>query len=97
MIDVKEAVKQASQYVRDVFPAVEDLQLEEVEIANGDGNWNVTLSYLRVVQLDSFSPFSAAKIVGEVLGSGKYERVYKVVAVDANSGECQSIKIRQLQ
>ena len=97
MINVKEAVKQASQYVRDVFPTVEDLQLEEVEIANGDGNWNVTLSYLRPVQFDSFSPLSAAKIVGEMLGGQKYERVYKVVAVDAISGKCQSIKIRQLQ
>lgn len=98
MITVKDAVARASKYLSDVFPGIVDLQLEEVELSDNETNWSVTLSYLRPVPLDTLSPFEeATKLYAQLLGGTKYERVYKLVSVDAASGDCHSIKIRQLQ
>lgn len=87
MINVKEAVARATQYMGEVFHDLHDLQLEEVELSDDDAQWYITLSYLRPEPLES--PLAP-------LGR-KYERVYKQIVVDAQTGECQSIKIRQLQ
>ena len=89
MISVKEAVSRASQYLGEVFDDLNYLRLEEVERSDDDSQWYVTLSYLLPEPPDSpLASFHLGK---------KYERVYKQVVVDANSGQCQSIKIRQLQ
>ncbi len=98
MITVKKAVQSATQYLIDVFPGIKDVQLEEVELSDDEATWQVTLSFLRPIPFEPVSPLNAAaSIAASVLGGTKYERLYKFVTVDAKTGKCQSIKIRQLQ
>jgi predicted transcriptional regulator len=91
MIEVKQAVRIATDYLTDLIPNIRDVQLEEVEFVDIlPPQWNITLSYLRPVDPESLS--AIAELTGH-----KYERVYKEIAVDAVSGACVSIKIRELQ
>ncbi|MDQ2785291.1 MAG: hypothetical protein M3Y58_09855 [Chloroflexota bacterium] len=89
-IGVQQAVQIAREQMRQVFGNVEDLQLEEVEQSPDESKWLVTLSFLRVDPTsDSFMQTVAS------LRSPK-TRVYKIVTVDAKSGNARSVKIRKL-
>jgi hypothetical protein len=89
MVDVKQAVKAAEDYARDLYGEKElrDLRLEEVELGDGGARWRVTLGWAE----HSVSPG------GLVFTNGKLPRVYKVFEVDAGSGEVKSMKIRDVE
>jgi hypothetical protein len=88
MIDVKQAVKIAVEYFADLMGArANGALLEEVEIDDSGPRpyWKITLSVP-----EPLAPmFGVANIIG-----GKKD--FKVVTIDAESGEVKSIKIRQL-
>lgn len=98
VIDVREAVKSASAYLRsiqdmisDSNAIVTDVRLEEVELSEDEEFWFITLSYVlrMTTQSTSSNPLS------EVF-SASYGREYKLIKVDAHSGAVKSMKIREL-
>jgi inactivated superfamily I helicase len=92
-IDVATAVRAASGFLHSVFQEEDarDLRLEEVEFADDTNQWLVTLSFLRPVADEELTILNRelAKFEGR-----KFRREYKSVAVDAETGEARSIKMR---
>lgn len=89
-IGVKDAVRSAMDFVRDMYEGqrLRDLLLEEIEMAEGRDQWLVTIGF-SLPKEESTSIISPAT-------SRKFERNYKVVAVDACSGTPLSMKIRDI-
>lgn len=90
MIDVREAVHRALQFIRDMYAGdnLTDVRLEEVEKDDvAPYNWHVTIGFR--------APGTAAA-VSESLG-GPYERDYKVVKIDADTGQVLGMTMRQVQ
>jgi hypothetical protein len=83
MVDGKQAVGKAMEYVRAVYDAsqVTDLMLEEVERSEDGKHWHVTLG---------FTP------QGPASGGATFERTTKVVKIVVETGEVLSMKIRKL-
>jgi len=81
MIDVKQAVAIASQYLTELFPdkSPANTQLEEVELSEDEKYWFVTLSFTGTIQ--------------GVIPLGKS---YKLFKINADSGQVQSMKIRKV-
>jgi hypothetical protein len=91
MIDVREAVVAAQNYfnsVQDLMSHnrpldVRNLRLEEVEISEDKKYWVITFGYdLRSSQKETVA--------------SKENRHYKILKVNTNSGEVESMKIREL-
>ncbi len=101
MISIKEAVQQAADFCQQLFPKAQDIILEEVERDDYEKFWLITLSFLT----------PAAKQGGIELPDQeeqynlppmrysftRKERQYKILKVDAETGEVISMKIRELQ
>jgi hypothetical protein len=87
MIPVKTAVSFAFNYLKDVFgDNLRGLQLEEVYSLGQD--WLITVSFLQEDDAPTVllpPPFT------------KFSRVYKEITVEGDTGQCRSIKIKQLQ
>ena len=85
-MDVKEAVKAATDYLQDLYPDAPagSVRLEEVE--SGPEAWLVTLSFLY-----------KADNAFEGLATGGLRRHYKVFTVDDDSRKVLAMKIRQLE
>jgi hypothetical protein len=92
MIDVKQAVASALRYMSELYAneKVLDLRLEEVEHSEDDRFWLITLSYLREVPTTG-----VAAPLARVLAPD-YQRDYKTLKIDADSGTVDSMKIRTL-
>ena len=82
MVDGKQAVVKAMEYVKAVYDTsqVSDLMLEEVERSEDGKHWYVTLG---------FSPCQPTA------GGSPAERDYKVVKIVVETGEVLSMKIRK--
>ena len=93
MIDVKEAVRTAANYLADLFAEedISDIRLEEVELSEDNQTWNVTLSFLRKVRVRG----APAEALSAGLGP-QMDRDFKVLTVRAEDGVVTSVKIRQL-
>jgi hypothetical protein len=91
MIDVKQAAQSASEFVGELFPAntVSDVRLEEVELSEDGSHWLITLSFPPPASLSrgSSGPFGV---------SSPAPRQYKIFKIKADTGEVQSMKIREL-
>lgn len=87
-IGVKDAVTSAMDFVRDMYEGerLRDLLLEEVEMAQNDDQWLVTIGFSLPKEEPSSILIPATK---------KLDRQYKVIAVDAVSGQPKSMKIRE--
>jgi hypothetical protein len=87
-IGVKQAVASAMDFVRDMYEgqSLLDLLLEEVEMAQADDQWLVTIGF-------SLAKEESASIISPA--TRKLARHYKVIAVDALSGHPLSMKIRE--
>ena len=90
MIDVKQAVKAAEAYARELFPEPElrHLRLEEVELTGDGRHWHVTLGWVEPGVSKNGLMFEAAPQV--------LPRVYKRFEVDAENGNVDSMKIREV-
>jgi hypothetical protein len=91
MVDVKQAVDGAMAYFAKLM-TVRDKRLEEVELSDDERTWHVTLSGL--VQGEQKPEFVDSALGG--LFTPPYERVYKVFAVDSETGSVRSMRIRQV-
>ena len=87
MLEVKEAVKVATEYIQALFveKQIPELRLEEVELSEDKKHWEVTLSFVVREPTAYLS-----------LGDAARSREYKVFKVDAESGQVQSMKIRKV-
>ena len=88
MLDVKEAVAAAIEFIKHLYDAkaLPDLRLEEVELADDEQYWFVTLGFRNLVQ--SNSPLDA-------IVPPRHERIYKVIKVDALTGRSLAMTIRE--
>ncbi|MGK7938792.1 MAG: hypothetical protein AB4062_01240 [Crocosphaera sp.] len=92
-IDVRQAVSQAKNHLNqiiDLFGKVNDIRLEELELSSDKKSWLITLGFL----FDS--PTYQQKNLPDLLKTTMKIRDYKVVEIDAETGELKSIKIREL-
>ncbi len=94
MIDVKDAVRIATATFANLMEsfAPSEIVLEEVESTDDEKAWRVTLSALlpESKELSNTSPIAAAMASW---GPTK-RRVYKVLTIDAETGNMKSMKIR---
>ena len=82
-MEIKEATKNAADYLKSFFPTAERLRLEEVEITDDDSYWNITLSYDDNPDMEGASFMHTFK-----------KRFYKIFKIDATNGNVRSMKIR---
>jgi hypothetical protein len=90
MIDVKQAVIKAVEYLGNFYDApIEDVRLEEVERTADERFWLITLGFI--------FPASnkAANGLGTLFASTK--RTYKVIKINTASGDFVSMKIREAE
>lgn len=87
MLDVKEAVRVASEYIQTLFTEkqIPELRLEEVEMSEDGKFWDVTMSFVVREPTAYLS-----------LGDSAKTREYKVFKVNAETGQVQSMKIRKV-
>lgn len=87
MLEVKEAVKIATEYIQSLFSErqIPELRLEEVEMSQDSQFWEVTLSFVIREPTAYLS-----------LGDAARTREYKVFRINAENGQVQSMKIRKV-
>jgi hypothetical protein len=91
IVDVKQAIATARDYLRAIFSdePISDLRLEEVEFDKPDDAWLITFGLLRP------SDEKAAQW-GAFTGASQLKRTYKVVRIPNDETELPSVKIREL-
>lgn len=92
-IDVKQAVRRARAFLMDLYEGEElpNQRLEEVERSENGDYWMITLGFTGTEK--EFELGAVASAVG--LPTSRPRREYKLVRVDAYSGEPESMKIRE--
>ncbi|AFY81079.1 hypothetical protein [Oscillatoria acuminata] len=98
MIDVRKAILAARDYfnsVQDLMSQngpldIQDLRLEEVELSEDKKYWFVTIGY--------DLPKSAMRnpLLPEVVRTQEWERNYKIFKINADTGNVESMKIREV-
>ena len=90
-INVKQAVITAQQYFNSIknmilsgTDKIEDLRLEEVELSQDKQFWLITLGF------DCVNRNNRLQVVPQ------YAREYKIFKINAETGEVESMKIREL-
>ncbi len=91
MIDVKQAVQFAANYVKELYEPqqLNDMRLEETERAEDGAHWLITLSFER-------STKRRKSKLSEIVNQPP-TRDYKILKINATSGEVQSMKIRSTE
>ncbi len=94
-IDVKAAVIAAKGYlqsIRDLLGEFREVRLEEVELSEDKRFWLVTLGFDRPVKTlaSEFFPTVSDSVPSAI------KREYKLIKVDSETGEVQSMKIREV-
>jgi hypothetical protein len=92
MVDVKEAVGKAMDYLKDMYQIdqFKDVLLEEVDLSQDNKFWNVTIGFTRVQESTSGGPM--ATLIGQ---SSEFKREFKVFQIDAESGALRSMRSRK--
>ncbi|GIW25354.1 hypothetical protein [Meiothermus sp.] len=87
MLEVKEAVRIATEYIQTLFSErqIPELRLEEVELTPDNQFWEVTLSFVVREPTAYLS-----------LGDAARTREYKIFRINAETGQVQSMKIRKV-
>jgi hypothetical protein len=99
MIDVKKAVGISLKYIQELFAdeAITDVTLEEVALSEDSKRWFVTVGFTRELETPLGSkttgPFDFLPVPTSVSTAA---RVYKIVELDADSGEPIAVRIREL-
>jgi hypothetical protein len=89
MVDVKQAVARAMDYLKDMYriEQFKDVLLEEVDLSEDNKYWNVTIGFTRRQETTSGGPM--ATLIGQ---SSEFKREYKVFQIDARSGDLRSMR-----
>jgi hypothetical protein len=92
MVDVKQAVAKAMDYLEDMYQTdqFKDVLLEEVDLSEDNEFWNVTIGFTRRQETTSGGPM--ATLIGQ---SSEFKREYKVFQIDANTGDLRSMRSRK--
>jgi hypothetical protein len=92
-VSVKSAVNAAIDYVNDLYTDrnLRDLMLEEVEFSEGANQWLVTVGFsLPETKEESTSLITPSRT------NRALSRRYKIIKIDAKTGEPVSMKIRAI-
>jgi len=86
-LTLKDAVKHAKDFIADLYrdDQVTDLMLEEIRLSSDKREWQVTIG---------FTPPWMHRGVGAVLDPHPARRTYKMVNVDAETGEVRDLRMR---
>lgn len=83
MIELKDAVKKAKDFIVDLYGEPEKIQVEAFNLSDDKKSWNVTYSFWRkaetINQLQSMLGITGSKI-------------YKIIEIDVESGEVIGMK-----
>ena len=92
MVDVKQAVAKAMDYLKDMYQIdqFKDIMLEEVDLSEDNKYWNVTIGFTRRQESTSGGPM--ATLIGQ---STEFKREYRVFQIDAESGDLRSMRSRK--
>jgi hypothetical protein len=92
MVDVKEAVGKAMEYLKDMYQIdqFKDVLLEEVDLSEDNKFWNVTIGFTRPQESTSGGPM--ATLIGQ---SAEFKREFKVFQIDAESAALRSMRSRK--
>jgi hypothetical protein len=84
--DVKTAVREATRFFAEINQEhpPEDVRVEEVELTDDENVWNITLGF--------YPPGTSMTLA--IGGIPVAQRQYRVLRVDANTGQVRSMKIR---
>jgi hypothetical protein len=90
MIEVKDAVKIAQDYIRELYTQdeIRDLALEEVEISEDNKFWIVTIGFTKQMS-QPLNPM-------EAMSGPKFSRFQKELKIDAESSLVRSMKNKKL-
>lgn len=90
MLSPTQAAEAASTHLKELFPSAENILLEELELSDDDAYWLVTLSYLDSQRREA----AAIAPAMDMLGAGG-KREYKLVKINANTGEVRALRTRK--
>lgn len=89
-IDLRSAVDLAQRYLHELVPQeLNALRLEEIEIDRDSAVWSVTLGYEEARPVTTESAPTLASLI-------RPKREYKVITLDANTGDFVSMKLRNV-
>lgn len=90
MIDVKEAVQIAQDYIRGLYnqDEIRDLALEEVELSDDNKFWIVTIGFTKQMS-QPLNPM-------EAMSGPKFSRFQKELKIDTESELVRSMKNKKL-
>ncbi len=94
-INVQQAVMAAQNYFKSIKTMmgkpIQDLRLEEVELSEDKKYWLITLGFNHPIN----TPKNPLGIPG-INEIPKFEREYKIFKIDSETGQVQSMKIREV-
>jgi hypothetical protein len=100
MIDARQAVNSAYKFIHTLYGSEEliDLALEEIELSSDEKYWLVTLGFTRLLStpLEKKVVPPWASVLEAVQSEQQAVREYKIVQVDAETGDATSMKIRKV-
>ena len=90
-MDVKEVAKIAKAYAAELFAEenIMHLGLEEAEFESISDTWKITVGFSR--------PWDQKNVLSAALGEGRPLRSYKVMRINNESGDVESLKDRLLK
>jgi hypothetical protein len=93
MISIKQAVTAAYDYLAELSDLIKtdlaDLRLEEIELSEDQQFWLVTLGYDRALKNNLLPALGLPERT-------QYQREYKLLKVNAETGEVEALKIREV-
>ena len=92
MIDAKQAVRMAMEYLNEMYDTVDfkDIMLEEAELSEDDRYWSITIGFSQRQISTAEGPM--ASLVGS---TERFKREFKVFRIDAESGIVRSMKSKK--
>ncbi len=93
-IPIKTAVSNAIEFVRELYAEdqIKDILLEEVEFSEPADQWLITIGFTKY----KIQEYSLPAVTDLILPERETVRKYKIVHIDAQSGEPISMKIREI-
>ena len=90
-MDVKEVAQIAKAYAAELFAdeSIMNLGLEEAEFESISDTWKITVGFSR--------PWDRKNVLIAALGEGPSARSYKVMRINNESGDVESLKDRLLR
>ncbi len=90
-MDVKEAVRTAKEYLAEIFAdeGIANVGLEEVVFNDAANAWSITIGFSR--------PWDQKRSLAAALSEGRADRSYKVLRINAESGQVESLTDRYLK